>query len=82
MLAVVVFILLVYGYSLFPQRLPATSLAIQQSFTVVVNRLVLVAPGLALGSMRGSSLRRVTTPPSIGRRPRFQHPEQEREGLK
>jgi hypothetical protein len=81
MLAVVVFILPVYGYSLFPRRLPATSLAIPQSFTVVVITLVLVAPGLASGSMRGRSLRWVPTPPSIGRRPRFQHPEQEREGL-
>jgi hypothetical protein len=53
MLAVVVFILPVYGYSLFPRRLPATSLAIPQSFTVVVITLVLVAPGLASGSMRG-----------------------------
>jgi TRAP-type C4-dicarboxylate transport system permease small subunit len=53
MLAVVAFILLVYGYSLFSRRLSATSPAIPQSFAVAVITLVLGAPGLASGSTSG-----------------------------
>ena len=51
MLAVVVFILLVFGYSLFSHRLEGTTLAIPQVFAVAGIVLVLIAPGLARSEM-------------------------------
>jgi NhaP-type Na+/H+ or K+/H+ antiporter len=51
MLSVVVFILLVFGYSLFSHRLEGTSLAIPQVFSVAGIALVLAAPWLVSQEM-------------------------------
>jgi NhaP-type Na+/H+ or K+/H+ antiporter len=53
MLAVIVFILLVYGYSLLSRRLEGTILTIPLVFTVAGIVLVLVAPGLVRRETEG-----------------------------